>query len=332
MQLYLRNKTYWVTGYVGGRRIRRSTGCRDESDARRAAAAIIEEASNSSFTLRDAIALRRADLHRRGCAPRTRMTFDSNARALVAGLGERTPCEALRIEAWVAGMRHNANYQAQLASELRTILRTAHEKGFLDVPIHVPREMTRRSTPQVDTMTREEQERVIERAEPAWLAHLLRLAAETGARAGELLGLRRDEVSFLEDGTAMLKFMRTKTGRARSVPVASPAALLALREQLALGTTYLFESPRTTRPYSQGHVHAAVRAAFERAGLYQPRRGIHTFRRGVLSEMIRRGERLDHAAAAMGHTRAVAERHYLAQGATDALAVEALRRLQTDPG
>jgi hypothetical protein len=116
--------------------------------------------------------------------------------------------------------------------------------------------------------------------------------------------------------------MRTKTGRARSVPVTSPAALLALREQLSQGLW----------PYSQGHVHAAVRDAFERAGLYRPGRGLHTFRRAVLSEMIRRGERLDHAAAAMGHSRAVAERHYLAQGATDDLAVEALRRLQADAG
>jgi len=34
----------------------------------------------------------------------------------------------------------------------------------------------------------------------------------------------------------------------------------------------------------------------------------------------------------MGHTRAVAERHYLSMGATDHLAVEALRRLQADAG
>ena len=76
-------------------------------------------------------------------------------------------------------------------------------------------------------------------------ALFFRLLWDTGARAGEILNLRRENVDWKE-GDAILTFRQTKNGKPRSVPVIEPVTVEMLRAHRATLPPggYLFPSPR----------------------------------------------------------------------------------------
>ncbi len=76
-------------------------------------------------------------------------------------------------------------------------------------------------------------------------AVIFRLLWDTGARPGEILRLRREDVDFRGDGDADLSFRQTKVGKPRTVPVIEATTLKMLRAHLAMVAQggYLFPSP-----------------------------------------------------------------------------------------
>jgi integrase len=360
LSVYKRGNVYWVDTYVEGRRVRRSTGCRSKTEAAHAAERIVRAADagqldaageQDAFTLRQAIELRRDYLEKLVAEGKrslqTLRSYNAACAAIETGLEVEEPCEDLtesRIRQWAdyestRPLRHGKHRErqapstvAKLVRELRAILRRAHRQEMITARVHdrVPDDLVERPEPHVEALTIAEREKIIAAARPAWVARFLEIANETGCRAGELLMLERGRVSFDAEDRALAVVIKTKTGRPRTLMISSPTALRALEEQLDTpGKTYLFESPDTGRHFAVGTLHGQVRAAFERAGMYQLFRGVHTFRRSVLSDMMAANELLDVAADAMGHSAATAARHYKAAGVTDERAKAALLRYQS---
>ena len=100
-------------------------------------------------------------------------------------------------------------------------------------------------------LTPDEQRRIIEVA-PRKLRTLIAMALITGARAGELLGLKWEHVSGAD-----LTFLHTKNGKARRIPCPTRAVLAALPRQHA----YVWTNNRTETRYT---VNGAARV-FRRA-------------------------------------------------------------------
>lgn len=76
-------------------------------------------------------------------------------------------------------------------------------------------------------------------------ALFFRLLWDTGARAGEILNLRRENVAWKE-GDAILTFRKTKNKKPRSVPVIEPTTveMLRTRRSAVPPDGFLFPSPR----------------------------------------------------------------------------------------
>ncbi len=77
-------------------------------------------------------------------------------------------------------------------------------------------------------------------------ALFFRLLWDTGARTGEILRLRWEDVDFRGNGDADVSFRKTKVGKPRTVPVIEPDTLTMLRARCATLSQgdYLFPSPR----------------------------------------------------------------------------------------
>ena len=100
-----------------------------------------------------------------------------------------------------------------------------------------------------DLLTEEDMERILKACSHQKRTILLLLWA-TGARPSEVLRLRREDISFEEEGGrqyALLAFTQTKTEKPREAPLADPEALQALMDYLALASTpekgFIFPSP-----------------------------------------------------------------------------------------
>jgi integrase len=141
-------------------------------------------------------------------------------------------------------------------------------------------------------------------------ADTLRLIAFTGARRGEIEGLRWAEVDF-DRSEARLPAHRSKTG-AKTIPLSAPA--LALLAERARTSVYVFPSPMG----GDGPANALsknwqrVRA---RAGLDGVR--VHDLRHTMASLLVARGASLPMIGKILGHTNAATTARYA--------------HLQTDP-
>lgn len=104
-------------------------------------------------------------------------------------------------------------------------------------------------------LTEDEQVRLLD-ACPGKLRSIVTLALTTGARIGELLGLRWDAC---QDGA--LTFLDTKNGKARRIPI-SPAIQAVLDAQVAGVHPWVFTNTRTRQPFTVGGVaHVFTRAS-----------------------------------------------------------------------
>jgi integrase len=111
---------------------------------------------------------------------------------------------------------------------------------------------------------------------------LIAMALITGARAGELLGLRWEHVA--EDA---LTFLETKNGKARRIPLspAAKAVLAALPRQHA----YVWTNARTLDRYTVNGAAHVFRRAVERANIRTGDVTLHTLRHTALSRMVAAG-------------------------------------------
>jgi integrase len=130
-------------------------------------------------------------------------------------------------------------------------------------------------------LTADEQRRILEAA-PRKMRALIALALITGARAGELLGLRWEHVT-----DEALTFMETKNGRARRIPL--PAAAKAVLGALPHQHPYVFTNAVTEDRYTVNGAAHVFRRAVRRAGIRTGDVTLHTLRHAALSRMVAAG-------------------------------------------
>jgi len=166
-------------------------------------------------------------------------------------------------------------------------------------------------------LTADEQRRILEAA-PRKMRAFVTLALITGARAGELLGLRWEHVA---DGALTLLY--TKNGRPRRIPL-SPAAETVLGALPRVpGRPYVFTNPRTRDQYTVNGALHVFRRAVIRAGILTGDVTLHTLRHTAISRMVEGGYNDYTVMAISGHSSTrMLERytHPTEQAKTDALA------------
>jgi integrase len=121
------------------------------------------------------------------------------------------------------------------------------------------------------------------KASPKVLARIVRLALISGARIGELLALKWEDVTETE-----LWLIETKNGRSRRLP-RSPAIEAALRTCPRGRSPWLFTNKRTHQPYTVNGVAHVFKRALVRAGITTGDVTLHTLRHTALSRMIAAG-------------------------------------------
>jgi integrase len=127
------------------------------------------------------------------------------------------------------------------------------------------------------------------------LARIVRLALITGARIGELLALKWDEVSDAE-----LTFLETKNGTERRIPN-SPAVAAVLKHCSKTGA-WVFTNRRTRKPYTVSGVRTVFGRAVTRANITTGDVTLHTLRHTALSRMIACGHDDFTVMALSGHS------------------------------
>ena len=130
-------------------------------------------------------------------------------------------------------------------------------------------------------LTQDEQRAVLEAA-PRKMRALIALALITGARAGELLGLRWEHVT--DDA---LTFLETKNGKPRRIPL-SPAAIAVLAT-LPRVNNYVFTNVVTQDAYTVNGTAHVFKRAVRRAGITTGDVTLHTLRHTALSRMVAAG-------------------------------------------
>ena len=126
-------------------------------------------------------------------------------------------------------------------------------------------------------LTPDEQRRLLE-VSPRKLRTLIAMALITSARAGELLGLKWQDVK--DDHLA---FLQTKNGKVRPVPLtdAAKAVLAALPRRYE----YVWTNNRTEDRYTVNGVAHVFRRAVNRAGISTGDVTLHTLRHTAISRM-----------------------------------------------
>ena len=113
---------------------------------------------------------------------------------------------------------------------------------------------------------------------------LIALALITGARAGELLGLRWEHVS-----QGALTFLETKNGRPRRIPLSEAAIAVLGALPRVPGRPYVFTNATTEDRYTVNGAAHVFRRAVLRAGIRSGDVTLHTLRHTALSRIVAAG-------------------------------------------
>ena len=167
-------------------------------------------------------------------------------------VGGKDPAKVTKadVEGWLADL--NGRLAPSTVGGYLTILKAAmrHWQGDGETPACVKglklasvRESRVRA--KGDLLTEDEYRQLLGVMPPA-KALIFRLLWDTGARPGEILRLRREDVDLRRDGDVDLSFRQTKNGEPRSVPLIEPTTLRMLKDHRATVSPgdYLFPSPR----------------------------------------------------------------------------------------
>lgn len=175
---------------------------------------------------------------------------------------------------------------------LKAILNKAVEWGkLLESPARRVK-LLRVDNRRTRTLSAEEEQALVDACQGKFKA-LVTLALLTGARLGELLGLKWTDITEDE-----LTFLETKNGRTRRLPVT--AAMKAVFDSLPKIHEFVFTNPRTEEPYTS--IGNSFERALERADITTGDVSFHTLRHTALSRMIAEGHS-DHTVMAIsGHS------------------------------
>ncbi|MDP8922366.1 MAG: site-specific integrase [Chloroflexota bacterium] len=199
---------------------------------------------------------------------------------------------------------------------LGTALRWGVRKGYITINPMLRVDAPRIGKTEMTPLTPSQTAALLDAAEAARdpLLGLWTVAAFTGARKSELLGLTWDDID-LEAGTLRIRpstVRDVKTPRSRRTLDLAPdavAALAAHRDRQAFGRQALgegyadlglvFASERGT-PLDQGNVTRRFKRALRRADLPQTTR-LHDLRHGVATMLLEAGEPVPAVAEYLGH-------------------------------
>ena len=245
---------------------------------------------------------------------RVRQSSADRVRAVVPHLKpfRRTTLDALRpadVEDHISDLSTRAPRQAELALRvLKQVLSDARVRGFtvnealfrIRAPHHEPREMRFLSWHEVDLLA-------TNTVEP--YGHLVRLAALTGLRQGELFALRDRNVDLgartltVEAGVYAGKLVPVKTRAARRRVDLAEAASSALRAQLVARSPnplgLVFPSPQGEILNDDNFRHRIFARAVRRSGLGPVR--FHDLRHTYATLMVAAGAHAKYLQAQMGH-------------------------------
>jgi integrase len=141
--------------------------------------------------------------------------------------------------------------------------------------------------------------RILDHVPPA-VADIVELLARTGARLSEIASARPADVMIDQHGTGWLCPPQHKCahrGQQRAIPL-SPEALAIVQRRLAMGSSWLFPSPRAAGALGPTGVRGPIRRACRRLGF--PPFSPHQLRHAV-ARLVRAQHGLDATAALLGH-------------------------------
>lgn len=239
----------------------------------------------------DTAVAERADL-----SPRTVECYREGCQRIRSGLGDHQVERLGRaaLDQWVTGRQRQNNATTTISADLGTLQqawRWGRQVGACpDRDLAAPRlkaSPKARYTPKLSDVAAVV--RVLEAGPSPWVAVLLRLAAATGARVGELASLTWDRVD-LEAGLIELQ---GKTG-ARIVPLRSD--LISLLSSLDQSTSTVLGVSTLTARHPGGYLAPACEAAGVRYFT------MHGLRRLAVDRLARAGIDIGTAAAILGHT------------------------------
>lgn len=192
---------------------------------------------------------------------------------------------------------------------LSRLLRTATEWGVLRHMAKI--RYLKEDPPETDFLTMPESQRLLEHtADPMWRLFIF-VALRTGLRAGELIGLRWEDI----DLKARLVVIRrsivdgivktTKTRRIRYVAMAWD--LHSVLSTVARPTGYLFAQPGD-EPIKRSTAAGALRRACKKAGLRSI--GLHVLRHSFASHLVMQGQDLYSVQRLLGHSNPITTQRY----------------------
>jgi integrase len=267
------------------------------------------------------------DAKRSDWQPTTARDYASRVRSITDAIGavRLVDLDPMQIDAWVASMRKEGVGEGAIRSRV-SALRSAISWG-------ISRRMLR-SNPVSEARPKVRNNRRSARPEPQQVVALLaaaareddraalglRIAAVTGARAGEVVALRFDDLTgdrlrigrqrHSVDGDALIR-ARTKSGHDRVV-VLDPSTVKAIEawrrhadELVGAPTEWMLSEPGARVPPSPRWLYEVFLRAAKRAGIPAGRdRGIvlHDLRHWAASTALRDGHDPVTVAARLGHS------------------------------
>ena len=142
-------------------------------------------------------------------------------------------------------------------------------------------------------LAEDEEARLLESA-ALFLRPIIRLALHTGARKGEILGLRWADIDMEQ---WLVRFAQTKNHRTRYVPINSALAEVLKSLKGSKRPEFVFTSPGTGTRYKN------IDTSFQTAVRLAELRGVtfHTLRHTAASRMVQRGVPLNTVREILGH-------------------------------
>jgi integrase/recombinase XerD len=306
--LYQRNdsRTWWVRFQLHGIRVQRSSGTTKRSQALRFLSRTMEEErqrQEQGFTKVRFATLcdEYARLHLPILKPRTRENYLGHLKVIREHFGDRYIDEVkkVHVSSFVSELKKGGlktptvrRYLATLSS----LFSFAERSGWLsqNPVLHFDKRSIPEAQPRSRFLSKVEYRHLLAASGPR-LRPLVEMAAETGMRLEELLGLKWDQVDLER---REVRLVITKTNRPRVIPLSDRAVAVLVARGGPLGTSpYVFINEATGNRYRT--IKRAFRTACRRAGITDFR--WHDLRHCFASWAIQRGADLYRVSRILGH-------------------------------